>query len=129
MPDRERRRHELALEPRDVEDDCGRDNQNDGGAEIAESHRRRQHRQRQRGRDDRAPRVDRVPLLRDEVGEENDQRGLGEFGRLQRPDALQAEPAMRFAVEEEDQDLQEQHHAERAEGPGRDFAACGNRGA
>ena len=53
-----------------------------------------------------------VLFLRDEVSEEDDERRLGEFRWLQRADALQAEPAMRFAVEEEDQDLQEQHHAE-----------------
>ena len=62
-------------------------------------------------------RVDGFPLLRDKVGEENDQRGLGEFGRLQRPDAFQAEPAMRFAVQKKDQQLQKQHHAERSECP------------
>src|ERR1700733_9455386 len=55
--------------------------------------------------------------MRDKVREKDDERGLGEFRRLQCPDALQSEPAVRFAVEEKNQQLKEQHHSERSEGP------------
>ena len=44
---RERRGDKLALETRDIEHNSGRDDQHHGGAQIAQSHRRGQHGQRQ----------------------------------------------------------------------------------
>ena len=119
-PGDQRGRDQFALQSGDIENNRGGDDQHDRGSQVAEAHGGRQHGQR-RGN---AARIVRAVLIvscsqGDEIGEENDQRRLGEFRRLQRADALQPEPAVRFAVGEKDQHLQEQHHAHRAKCPGR----------
>ena len=57
------------------------------------------------------------------VGEEDKQRGFRELGRLQSSDSFQAEPAVSFAIGDENQNLKHQHYANRSECPGRAMQA------
>ena len=69
-------------------------------AQVRHDHHERQHQHGDQRLPDGPAVIDDVRPPRDEVGQEQNQRRLGEFRRLERSHAAQLEPAMRARIGE-----------------------------
>ena len=110
--------HVFPLESGDPEDDDGGDDGHEGGSQIRDDDHEGQHRDGDEGLLQGALLIDDLRAARDEVGEKEDQRGLGELRGLERSEALELEPAVRARIGEVDEDQKAKNDSEPRKCPG-----------
>ena len=113
-----RQQYVARFQPCHAEHHHGRRHQNNGSSQISQNHREGHKAQRQDGGQECVAAIDGAGAQRDEVREENHQRRLGKFTRLQAA-WPQTNPAMLLRIGKVNNRQQNHHQTHRGEGNGR----------